>query len=124
MADTNLEIRGKGDVAVILGLDGLNPATLFKVVEQFSGEFLQQTEVTPLAVATVTGLVGGEGDSSHRRSKWQTLKIPIPAASSGALRNFAPSGTGLLAYFIWASPSGTLGSGHSSHQQAGGYSGI
>ena len=56
--------------------------------------------------------------------KWQTLKIPIPAASSGALRNFAPSGTGLLAYFIWASPSGTLGSGHSSHQQAGGYSGI
>ena len=37
----------EGDVAVIVGLDGLNPATLFKVVEQFSNEFLQQTETAP-----------------------------------------------------------------------------
>ena len=60
---------------------------------------------------------------STKLSKWQTLKIPIPAASNGALRNFAPSGTGLLEYFIRALPGGTFGSGHSSHQQAGGYSG-
>jgi hypothetical protein len=37
-------------------------------------------------------------------SKWQTLKIPIPAASNWALRNFAPSGTDLLVYFIRTSP--------------------
>jgi hypothetical protein len=56
-------------------------------------------------------------------SKWQTLKTPIPAASNGALRGFPPSGTGLLEYSFRASPGGTYGSGHSSHQQAGGYSG-
>ena len=49
----------EGDVAVIVGLKGLHSATLFKVVEQFSSEFLQQTEASPLAIAAVAGLVGG-----------------------------------------------------------------
>ena len=40
-------------------MDGLNPTTLFKVVEQLSGEFIQQAEMTPLALAAVAGLVGG-----------------------------------------------------------------
>ena len=50
---------GKGDVVIAESLDGLNTATLFKVVEQYSGEFIPQTEATPLAEAAVAGLVGG-----------------------------------------------------------------
>jgi hypothetical protein len=57
------------------------------------------------------------------RSKWQTLKTTIPAASKGALRGFAPSGAGLLEYSFRASPSGIYDSGYLSHQQVGEYFG-
>lgn len=56
-------------------------------------------------------------------SKWQTLKIPITAASSGVLRDFAPAGTGLFEYSIRASPARAYSSGLSSPQQAAKHSG-
>ena len=46
-----------------------------------------------------------------------------PLQATGHYGVFAPSGTGLLEYSFRASPGGTYGSGHSSHQQTGGYSG-
>ncbi|MEN8240702.1 MAG: hypothetical protein ABFS17_02180 [Chloroflexota bacterium] len=45
-------------------------------------------------------------------NKWQILKTPIPAASSGVLRGFALPGSDLLKYSFRASPGGTCGSGH------------
>ncbi|MEN8241868.1 MAG: hypothetical protein ABFS17_08100 [Chloroflexota bacterium] len=47
---------------------------------------------------------------------------PYPAASSGD-RGFALPGSDLVKYSFRASPGGTCGSGHSSHQQAGGMNG-
>jgi hypothetical protein len=50
-------------------------------------------------------------------------KTLSPLQATGHYGVFVPSGTGLLEYSFRASPGGTHGSGHSSHQQAGGYSG-
>jgi len=49
----------EGDVAVIVSLNGLNPSTLFEIIEQLSDELIQQAEAAPLAVTAVAGLVGG-----------------------------------------------------------------
>jgi hypothetical protein len=46
-----------------------------------------------------------------------------PRCKQRGITDFAPSGTDLLKYSLRASPAGTCGSGHSSRQQAGGYSG-
>ena len=57
-------------------------------------------------------------------SKWLTLKIPIPAASSGAFQNFVLRNRVSLILYQDYRPGGAFGSAHSSPPQAAEHSGV
>jgi len=84
IAYTNLEIRGKGDIARVVNQVGVNPCTLFEIVEQLSNEFIQQTEAVPLAVTAVAGLVGGVA-SGEVVPRGVTRELPKNSIENGAL---------------------------------------